>query len=59
MAGNGRRVILLGDGVVIEGADEPALVADDAAAASLVVSNRDLDELLDILGPGSSVLIRQ
>ena len=59
VAGNGRRVILLGDGVVIEGADEPALVADDAAAASLVVSNRDLDELLDILGPGSSVLIRQ
>jgi LysM repeat protein len=56
---SGRRLIVLDAGVVIEGADDPALVADDAAPASLVVSNRDLDELLDILGPGSSVLLRQ
>jgi hypothetical protein len=58
-AGDSGRAILLGGGLMIEGADEPALVADDAAPASLVVSNRDLDELLDILGPGSSVLLRQ
>lgn len=58
-SGPGRRMIVLSEGVVIEGADDPALVADDAAPASLVVSNRDLDELLDILCPGSSVLLRQ
>lgn len=51
--------ILLSDGVRIDGADDPALVADDAAPASLVVASRDLDELLDILGPGSKILIRQ
>ena len=58
-SGQGRRMIVLSEGVVIEGADDPALVADDAAPASLVVSNRDLDELLDILCLGSSVLLRQ
>lgn len=51
--------ILLAEGVRIDGADEPAVVADDAAPASLVVASRDLDELLDILGPGSKILIRQ
>jgi hypothetical protein len=55
----GRRGILLADGLVIEAADDPTLVPDDAAPASLVVSARDLAELLDILGPGSSVLVRQ
>jgi len=55
----GRRGIILADGLVIEAADDPALVPDDAAPASLVVSARDLMELLDILGPGSSVLVRQ
>jgi hypothetical protein len=55
----GRRGILLADGLVIEAVDDPALVADDAAPTSLVVSARDLAELLDILGPGSSVLVRQ
>jgi len=56
---SGRRGIILADGLVIEAADDPALVPDDAAPASLVVSARDLAELLDILGPGSSVLVRQ
>lgn len=55
----GRRGIILADGLVIEAADDPALVADDAAPASLVVSARDLAELLDIPGPGLSVLVRQ
>lgn len=55
----GRRAIVLGDGLLIDGVDDPALVADDAMPASLVVSGRDLEELLDILGPGSSILIRQ
>lgn len=57
--GDGRRAIVLGDGLLIGGVDDPALVADDAMPVSLVVSNRDLEELLDILGPGSSILIRQ
>jgi hypothetical protein len=51
--------ILLADGLSIQAADDPAVVAADAAPASLVVSVRDLTELLDILGPGSRVLIRQ
>lgn len=55
----GRRGIILADGLIIEAADDPTLVPDDAAPASLIVSARDLMELLDILGPGSSVLVRQ
>jgi hypothetical protein len=51
--------IVLADGLSIQAADDPAVVADDAAPGSLVVSVRDLTELLDILGPGSSVLVRQ
>jgi hypothetical protein len=51
--------ILLADGLMIQAADDPAVVADDAAPTSLVVSARDFAELIDILGPGSSVLIRQ
>jgi len=51
--------IVLGEGLLIEGVDDPAGAADDAAPASLVVSARDLDDLLDILGPGSSILVRQ
>ncbi|MFM7138290.1 MAG: LysM peptidoglycan-binding domain-containing protein, partial [Planctomycetota bacterium] len=51
--------ILLADGLSIQAADDPALVGEDAAPASLVVSVRDLTELLDILGPGSRILIRQ
>ncbi|MFM8414778.1 MAG: LysM peptidoglycan-binding domain-containing protein [Planctomycetota bacterium] len=51
--------ILLADGLVIQAADDPAVVADDAAPSSLIVSARDFAELVDILGPGSSVLVRQ
>jgi hypothetical protein len=58
-AAAGGPAILLVDGLTIQAADDPAVVGDDAAPASLVVSARDLAELLDILGPGSSVLVRQ
>ena len=51
--------IVLGDGLTIEAAEDPAVVADSAPQTSLVVSARDLEELIDILGPGSQVLIRQ
>ena len=39
--------------------DDPAVVADDAAPGSLIVSARDFADLVDILGPGSNVLVRQ
>jgi hypothetical protein len=51
--------IVLADGLVIEAAEDPGMASDTSPATSLVVSVRDLAELLDILGPGSSVLIRQ
>ena len=54
-----RRGIVLDDGMLLEAADDPAMVADTAPPTSLIVTNRDLDELLDMLGPGSRVLIRQ
>lgn len=57
--GGGRRGIVLGSGLVVEAADDPNVVSDDSPPSSLVVSVRDLDELLDILGPGSRVLVRQ
>ena len=51
--------IVLADGLSIQAADDPAVVTEDAAPASLIVSVRDLEDLLDILGPGSRILIRQ
>jgi hypothetical protein len=54
-----RPSITLADGLVIEAADDPAAVADASPSSSLVVSPRDLAELIDILGPGSRILVRQ
>jgi hypothetical protein len=54
-----RRSIVLADGMVIEAVDDPAVVSDNVPPSSLVVAVRDLDDLLDILGPGSRVLVRQ
>lgn len=54
-----RPSIVLSDGLRIEAADDPLAVSDQAPEASLIVAARDLAELIDILGPGSSVLIRQ
>jgi hypothetical protein len=51
--------IVLGDGLVIEAAEDPGIASEASPSTSLVVSVRDLAELLDILGPGSRVLIRQ
>jgi len=55
----GPKSIVLGDGLSIEGVEDPSLVADSAAATSVVVSLRDLDDIADILGPGSQVMVRQ
>jgi len=57
--GPGQRGIVLAEGMTIQAAAELAAVTDDDAPASLVMSARDLAELCDILGPGSSVLVRQ
>lgn len=54
-----RRVVTLSDGLVIEAVDDPAAVSDNVPPSSLVVSVRDLAEIVDILGPGSRVLVRQ
>jgi len=50
--------ILIEGGLVIEAAEDPAAVVESAAAKSLVVSSRDLDELVDILGEGSRVFVK-
>jgi len=55
----GVKSVVLNDGLRIEAADDPIALADSAPEGSLIVSSRDLDELIDILGPGSHVLIRQ
>jgi hypothetical protein len=56
----GPRTIALSDGIVIEAVADPTLNAEEnIAPTSLVVSDRDLAELADILGPGSRVLIRR
>jgi len=39
--------------------EDPSLVADTVPTSSLVVAARDLDEIVDILGPGSHVLVRK
>jgi LysM repeat protein len=52
-------VIALGEGMTIEAVDDPGAVADAAPSSSLVVSPRDLAEIVDILGPGSRILVRQ
>jgi len=51
--------IVLAEGLVIESAEDTGLVSDASPATSLVVSVRDFSDLVDILGPGSRVLIRQ
>lgn len=54
-----RPSIVLADGLVIEAAEDPGIASEASPPTSLVVSVRDLAELLDMLGPGSKVLIRQ
>ena len=56
----GSRSIGLADGLAIEGVADPATVSEDAIpGTSLIVADRDLAELADILGQGSRVLVRQ
>lgn len=51
------RMIVLGERMTIEAAEDPNALADDAPATSLVVSPRDLDDLIDIFGPASRIRI--
>lgn len=56
----GSKSIGLADGLAIEGVADPATLAEDAIpGTSLIVADRDLAELADILGQGSQVLVRQ
>lgn len=59
LAASGGKSIVLGDGLSIEAVDDPAQVADRAPSTSLIVAAGDLDEIIDILGPGSHVLVRK
>jgi LysM repeat protein len=50
----------LADGLAIEGVADPSSVSEDTIpGTSLIVAERDLRELADILGQGSRVLVRQ
>jgi len=56
----GPLTIGLADGLAIEGVVDPATVSDDMVpGTSLLVADRDLHELADILGQGSRVIVRQ
>ncbi len=55
----GPKSIVLGEGLAIEGVEDPSLVSDSASASSVIVSLRDLEDIADILGPGSQVLVRK
>jgi hypothetical protein len=55
----GTKSIVLNGGLRIESADDPAAMSDSAPDGVLIVAPRDLDDLVDILGEGSRVLIRQ
>lgn len=59
LANPGGKSIVLGDGLSIEAVDDPSQISDRAPSASLVVAAGDLDEIIDILGPGSHVLVRK
>jgi len=59
VASTGAKAIVLGDGLTIDAVEDPSLVADTVPTSSLVVAARDLDEIVDILGPGSHVLVRK
>jgi LysM repeat protein len=56
---SGPKSITLGDGLSIEGVEDPSLFADSAAVSSVIVSLRDIEDIADILGPGSQVMVRQ
>lgn len=50
----------LAEGLAIEGVADPSTVSEDTIpGTSLIVAERDLRELADILGQGSRVLVRQ
>lgn len=52
--------IALSEGLAIVGVADPATIVEDAIPpTSLFVADQDLAELVDILGPGSRVLVRQ
>jgi hypothetical protein len=54
-----RRSLVLADGLAIEAVDDPATLTDAAVGSTVLVAIRDFADLVDILGPGSHVLVRR
>ncbi|MFM7521928.1 MAG: LysM peptidoglycan-binding domain-containing protein [Planctomycetota bacterium] len=54
-----RRTLVLADGMAIEAIDDPAAHASGAVGSTVLVASRDFAELVEILGPGSHVLVRR
>ncbi|MBM3954038.1 MAG: LysM peptidoglycan-binding domain-containing protein [Planctomycetes bacterium] len=54
-----RRTLVLADGMAIEAVDDPAAHASGAVGSTVLVASRDFAELVEILGPGSHVLVRR
>ncbi len=53
------RSLVLADGLAIEAVDDPATLTDAAVGTTVLVATRDFAEMVDILGPGSHVLVRR
>lgn len=51
--------IVLSDGLLIEPVDDPSLMSENTPSTSLLISRREFADIVDILGPGSRVLVRQ
>ena len=54
-----RRTLVLADGMAIEAVDDPAAQTAGAVGSTVLIASRDFAELVDILGPGSHVLVRR
>lgn len=54
----GERVLDLGNGQAIHGTSEPANLASDDARGCIRLSAREIEDVYDILTPGSQVIIR-
>lgn len=55
----GRRLINLGDQIGIHGTNDPNSIGTSQAAGSICLSDRDIDDIYDILSIGSRVTIRR
>ncbi|MFM7183476.1 MAG: LysM peptidoglycan-binding domain-containing protein [Planctomycetota bacterium] len=54
-----RPAIVLADGLLIEAVDDPGSSSENSPSTTLLISRREFADIVDILGPGSKVLVRQ